>query len=34
LARKVTGVALKDVSGGGAPRRVVTNSSRPDETAT
>jgi ethanolamine ammonia-lyase small subunit len=34
LARKVTGVALKDESGGGAPRRVITNLSRPDETAT
>jgi ethanolamine ammonia-lyase small subunit len=34
LARKVTGVALKDESGRRAPRRVVTNSSRPDETAT
>src|SRR4030081_1026161 len=34
LARKVTGVALKDESGGGAPRRVITSSSRPDETAT
>jgi ethanolamine ammonia-lyase small subunit len=32
LARKVTGVSLKDESGGETPRRVITNSSRPDKT--
>jgi ethanolamine ammonia-lyase small subunit len=34
LAREVTGVALKDESGGGTSRRVITNSSRHDKSET
>jgi len=34
LAREVTGVALKDESGGGTSRRVITSSSRHDKSET
>lgn len=34
LARRITGVALKDESGGRPPQRVITNSSRHDKSAT
>jgi len=33
LAREITGVALKDESGGPAPQRIATNSGRPDKSA-